>query len=87
MADPFPTPWRTYAIEEMDRFTLEGQSIFVSYDRTCVFVEPRGEPARLADAAKVQELWESHRLVALLAVLRRIQTTGGEAPARSPLDD
>jgi hypothetical protein len=77
----FVTPWRTYSFNEMDRFDLEGQVAYVAHDRTCVFIEllkqAQASTIHQASQDEIEDLWEKHRLVALLPVFKKIQSLDG----------
>lgn len=78
----FATPWRNYSVNEVDRFDLDGRVVYVTHDRTCVFIE-RSDQAQVptihwANQDEIEELWEKHRLTALLPVLRNNQSSDGD---------
>jgi hypothetical protein len=76
MSNEFHAPWKTYDILEMDRHELDNGVVYISHDRTCVFVERgddlTGRKLRRADEEEITELWQKHRLVALLSVFQRM---------------
>ena len=87
MAWRFQTPWKNYSLFDLDQFVLGSEQIYITHDRTCVFVAPRDSGLISHDAAiqqasleKIQELWETHHLAALLAVLRIVQPRPGNSP-------
>jgi hypothetical protein len=69
----FATPWRNYGLDEMDRFDLDGEVVYVTHDRTGVFIErlTQAPPVHLANQDEIDSLWEKYRLVALLRVASR----------------
>jgi hypothetical protein len=68
----------------MDRYELDDEVIYISSDRTCVFVEQgKGKPVRLANEQEITDLWDRHRIIALLSVFRSI-TSPGSSPS-SPI--
>jgi hypothetical protein len=78
----FVTPWRTYSFKEMDRFDLDGQVVYVAHDRTCVFIEgsdqAQAQGIHQAGQKEIEDLWQKHRLVALLPVFKKIQSLDGD---------
>jgi hypothetical protein len=75
----FHAPWRDYSVFDMDRFELGKEVIYIAHDRTCVFVEFGGEQigrdVRRADEKEMSDLWERHRLIALLPVFQRMMSS------------
>jgi hypothetical protein len=71
----FQTRWKIYSIFDLDRYELDGRVIYIPHDRTCVFIE-HGDETRLgvrcAKEDEIDDLWQKHRLVALLPVYRRM---------------
>jgi hypothetical protein len=78
----FATPWRNYSLNEMDRFDLDGQVIYVAHDRTCVFIEhwdlAQSPTIHQANQYEIDDLWDKHRLVALLPVIKNLQSQAGQ---------
>ena len=75
----FDKPWNQYCDANMDRYETDDPGepvVFVSRDRTCVFVRSvvpgRRDRILVADAWQIERLWERHRIIALLAVLMKI---------------
>jgi hypothetical protein len=62
----------------MDRFDLDGQVVYVAHDRTSVFIERLDQAQVLtihwARQHEIDALWQKHRLVALLAVCKKLQS-------------
>ena len=81
-SNPFQTPWRNYSVFDMDRYELGKDIIYIAHDRTCVFVEFGGSAVSrdvcLASEDEMSELWEKHRLIAILSVFQRI--TSSQSP-------
>jgi len=89
MSAEFYAPWKTYEVVEMDRYELDSGAVYIPHDRTCVFVEHgddlTGRKVRRADENEISELWQQHRLVALLSVFQRMvylmNTATNDGPA------
>jgi len=80
MTGQFETPWKQYSMYEMDRFELNGEVVYIAADRTCVFFEHGTDKSvRLASEEEITQLWDKHRIVALLSVFRSIISPASSA--------
>jgi hypothetical protein len=79
MFSEFRTAWKDYSPHEMDRYDLDGEVVYIPRDRSCAFIQggeeqPAKQEFRQAAEEELMNLWNRHRLVALLPVFRSLQS-------------